>query len=172
MTNTRIALIGPLALIIFLAAAPPVAAQRFTTSDKDRERIVELATKLEADPLSKKARSNRKKALTMLGAAPDLRVEPCRALLGELVLAKTLGARELLVQLDISTAKYIAEHPDVAGDRERSLTGGLEGVIRTYESMRSVYPHIEIELMERILEYEARGDLAGYVREALADCDR
>ena len=169
MTNPRIAIIAALSLLLLASAA---TAQQLATHSKDRERIADLATKLENDPLSKKARSNRKKVLTMLRSAPDLRVEPCRALLGELLLSKEMGARELHAQLEISTAKYLAEHPEATGDRERALAAGLEGVVRTYETMRHTFPAIDVEPMSPIMEAHKRGDLAGYVREALVDCDR
>ena len=172
MTNTRIALISALALIVLISAAPLGAAQQLVTNQKDRERVAELATRIENDPLSKKARSDRKKVLTMLKSTPDLRVAPCRALLGEMLLSREMGARELHAQLEISTAKYLAEHPDATGDRERALAAGLEGVIRTYASMRSRFPAIDVEAMGPIMERHQRGDLVEYVREALADCDR
>lgn len=169
MTNTKLAIVGLLTL--FLTASFVPAARASVESDKTRDKIVELATKLENDPLSKKARSRRKEVLTLLKSAPELRVDPCRAVLGDLLLSKKLGAQELYVQLEISTAKYIAEHPDVTGDRERAILGGLEGVLRTYEAMQIKYPFIEIETMQYIIERRENGELADYVREALANCN-
>ena len=169
MTNMRNGLIAALAVLVLATAA---TAQQLVTNSRDRERVAELATKLENDPLSKRARGNRKKMLQMLRSTPDLRVEPCRALLGELLLSKEMGARELHAQLEISTAKFLAEHPEATGDRARALEAGLEGVLRTYASMRQTFPALDVEPMGPIVAAHERGDLGTYVREALADCDR
>jgi hypothetical protein len=170
MTWIRIAAVAALVLVPHagLAAGP----QRAPTTDKDRRRIVELAERLESEPLAKNAKKDRQKALTLIGDAPDLRVAPCRALLGELLFAKRLEAQQLYVQLQISTAKYIVENPDAAGDRERALAGGLEGVLRTYDAMHHTNPSLTIPFVDELVERRTREGLDGYVRDALVDCDR
>lgn len=157
--------------VCLLAPAAVRAGQRLPASDRDRDDIVKYATALESDALSKKAKRNREKALAIIGRAPDLTVEPCGALLGDLLLSKKLGARELLVQIRISGAKFVALHPDSAGDREHVLAAGLEGAISAYRAMRSVNPLVQIDEFDE-LAGKSSDELGDVVRDALADCDR
>ena len=159
-----------LAGICCLLVAPASAGQRLPTSEKDRQNVVELATSLETEPLSKKAKKNRQRVLDLIHAAPDLRVAPCRAVLGELLLVRSEEAQQLFVQLEISTAKYLVEHPDAFEDRERALLGGLEGVLRTYDAMHHTKPALLIGFVDELAERQARDELDDYVREALAEC--
>jgi len=159
-----------LAAICCLLAAPAGAGQRLPTSEKDRRHVVELATSLETEPLSKKAKKNRQRVLDLIRAAPDLRVDPCRAVLGELLLVRKLEAQQLYVQLEISTAKYLVEHPDAFRDRERAILGGLEGVLRTYDAMHHTNPSLQIGFVDELVERQARDELDDYVHEALAEC--
>ena len=160
-----------LALVVCVAFAP-VATGQVVTPEKKRKEIVKLAARLESQPLSKKAVKDRRKALTLVRNAPDLAVEPCRALLGELVLSKQLGAQELLAQLPISSASFAASNPSMAEDRFAVLRAGLEGVLRTYAAMRRSNMLVQIESLETMLERHERGELDSVVREALADCSR
>ena len=133
---------------------------------------MKYATKLELEPLAKSAPKDRRKVLRLLSGAPDLQVEPCRALLGGLRLEKRLGGQELLVQLKISSAKFMIENPDLAADRYRVLLAGLEGVVRTYRAMHAANMLARLDLLDELEERDDRGELGEVVREALADCDR
>lgn len=156
------------AVVLLIVALVPAASA--ASSDKERRAIAELATKLEDAPLAKSAKKDRQRVLTLISAAPDLGVAPCRPLLGDLLFVRRLEAQVLYVQLQISTAKFLAEHPDAAGDRERALTGGLEGVLRTYDAMHRTNPALTIALVDELAERAAREGLEPYVRERLAEC--
>jgi hypothetical protein len=155
---------------VMLLAAAVGAAQQMSLSVKDRKKLVELATKLENEPLSKKAPKDRKKVLTLIGRAPDLTVPPCRALLDELLLSKELGAQELRVQMAISGAMFLVQHPEASGDRPAVYEAGVEGALRTYENMRHTNPLVQIDAMDELLERRERGTLADYVRQSMAAC--
>jgi len=162
------------ALFIALLAVGPVTsavAQQLPASKKDRSDVVKYAVALESDPLSKQAKKNRVKVLTIINRSPDLLVPPCRALLGELLLSKQLGAAELRVQLQISAAKYLAEHPGASPDQEEALAAGLDGALTAYASMHNVNPLIQIDVMDELTERRARGEIRDVVRDALADCE-
>ena len=169
MTRTS-RLLSLVICVAFAAATAPAARGQFVTPEKKRKEIVKLAIKLESQPLSKRAAKDRRKAMTLVRNASDLAVEPCRALLDELVLSKQLGAQELLAQLPISTARYAVENPSLAADRFAMLRAGLEGVLRTYAAMRRANMLVQIESLETLRERQERGELDEVVREALADC--
>ena len=160
-------------VLALVAASVPHAAtaQVLPASKQDRKDVARYAAELEADPLSKAAKKNRVKVLTIINRSPDLAVAPCRRLLGDLVLSRKLGAPELRVQLQISGAKYLAEHPGAPTDAEEVFVAGLEGALAAYASMRGANPLVQIDLMDELAERNARGELADVVREALADCE-
>ena len=159
-------------LVALILVAPRCASgQQLPASKKDRADVVKYAAALENDPLSKTAKKNRVKVLTIINRSPDLVVPPCRTLLAELLLSKKLGASELRVQLQISGARYLAEHPEASADQEEVLVVGLEGVLTAYRSMRAANPLVQIDLMDDLATRSSRGELRDVVRDALADCE-
>lgn len=170
MNWKKLAVIGIGVLMLATTTAP--AAQRLPSPEKTRKKVLELTAKLESQPLSKKAKDWRKEVLTYISNSPDLKVQSCRAVLGELLLVKRLEAQHLYVQLEISTAAYLAEHPEAAADREGALVAGLNGVLRTYTAMHRTNPSIEIPMVDELIARQGRDEIDDYVREALTDCGR
>jgi hypothetical protein len=167
MTFARLMALGFCAVMLLAGVA---VGQQGTLSVKDRKKLVDLATKLENEPLSKKAPKDRKKVLTLIRRAPDLTIPPCRDLLDELLLSKELGAQELRVQMAISGAMFLVQHPEAAGDRAAVYVAGVEGALRTYENMRHTNPLVQIESMDELLARREQGTLGEYVRQAMAAC--
>ena len=147
-----------------LAAGPP------QSSEKDRERVVEYATRIEQSPLSKRSRSDRKKVLTIIQRSPDLQVDSCQAVLGELLLSHKLGATELYVHHRIASARFLAEHPDMQGDRFRVVLEGVIGVLRAYRYLQQSNGLVQIEALDDLIERQKNGELDDYVARALAEC--
>lgn len=154
------------ALLVLLALAATAAPARGDDVEKDRRRVAEIATKLEDAPLAKSAKKDRQRVLTLINSTPGLKIEPCRALLGDLLLIKRLEAQFLYVQFEISAAKFLVENPDAAGDRERTLAGALEGVLRTYDAMRRANPALTIEFVDDLAERARRDGVDQIVRDA------
>ena len=117
--------------IALLVMGTPSASggQALPASEKTRKEVVKLANAIETNPLAKSARKQRTKALQLIDDAQDLKLVACRALLGELMLSKKLGAIELRAHMQIAAARYISDHEGATGSDVETAVAALEGVV-------------------------------------------
>jgi hypothetical protein len=161
------------ALIVALVAVSSsyvVAGQRQPTSPEVKARMIQLIGTLEADPYNKDAKDYRREVLLWLTDAPDVTVELCASLLGDVKKLKGDDGAALVGQLAFSEAKYILEHPDKANDRHAVSAAGIDGVLRTYVAMKQAKPKLQFEPMEKLLQVEADEKLDEYTENALKNC--
>ena len=169
MTRTSLAI----AAVLLLHATPSARGSEVPpASEKSRKEIVKLANELETNPLAKSAKKQREKALRIIQGEQTLWLVPCRALLGELMLSRSLGAIELRAQMRIAAARYLADHTSATGSDVETAVAGLEGVVRAYESMQRNDIRVSIPEAEAIAEVYRAGNLSTYAADALANCDR
>jgi hypothetical protein len=71
-----------------------------------------------------------------------------------------------------SQAKFIIENPDKAKDEAAVYLGGVEGVLRTWESIKKEKPKAKFKLMDELLEKRSAGSLAEYVKTNAANCKK
>src|SRR5690348_13155036 len=136
------------AFLASLCAAVTICAAAEPTSDKTKARMIELIGKLEADPFTKDGREIRSEVLIWLTEAPDVSVSVCGDVLGDITKFKGDEGGTLVVQLAFSEAKFILEHPDKAADQHEINVAGVEGVLRTYASMRVSKPKLAIRQLD------------------------
>jgi hypothetical protein len=163
-SSTRAALLGLLCVVATVcAAAEP-------TSDKTRARMIQLIGKLEADPFAKDGEEIRSEVLTWLTEAPDVTVSVCRDVLGDITRFKDAEGGILALQLAFSEARFILEHPDKALDQHAIKVAGVEGVLRTYASMRVSKPKLAIRQIDEWSRLQTSGQLGPEVDKRLAAC--
>lgn len=161
------------AIALMLLGTPSArGGQALPSSEKTRKEVVKLANAIETNPLAKSARKQRTKALQLIDDAQDLKLVACRALLGELMLSKKLGAIELRAHMQIAAARYISDHEGATGSDVETAVAALEGVVRAYESMRRNDLRVSIPEADAIVELYNGGSLTAYAADALANCGR
>jgi hypothetical protein len=160
------------AIVVLLAASMSSArsGQRQSTSAETKARMLQLIATLETDPYNKDAKAYRREVLVWLTDAPDVTVELCADLLGDVKKLKGDDGAALVGQLAFSEAKYILEHPEKAKDRHAVSVAGIDGVLRTYVAMKTAKPNVKIEPMDRLIQIQADGKLDAYTDQALANC--
>jgi hypothetical protein len=72
----------------------------------------------------------------------------------------------ITAQLTFSTAKFVIEHPEQAGDHQRAFLAGVEGVLRAYQNIRKAKPKAEMKPLEELLAKQQAGGLADFVKAA------
>ncbi|HEY0170216.1 MAG TPA: hypothetical protein VGB98_04120 [Pyrinomonadaceae bacterium] len=155
------------ALALCAGAAGAQEKRRPSTPEQLRH-AVETATLLENDPLHKDAKKLREQLLFFIIQAPDIQVTLCPAVLGDHSNIKGDYASIITGQLVFSTAKFLIEHPEQAGDNDRTLLAGVEGVLRVYQNIRKAKPKVEIKPLEALLVKQQAGGLADSVMAAAA----
>ncbi len=160
------------ASLVLFGSTSAGGRQAMPAPEKTRKEIVKLANAIEVNPLAKSSRKQRSRALQVIDGAGDLKLVACRALLGELLQSRKLGAMELRAQMQIAAARYLADHPTATGSDVETAVAGLEGVVRAYESMRRNDLRVSIPEADAIVELYNGGKLAEYAADAMTNCDR
>ena len=168
MLKTKSLLIVGFALICFAFSAS--AQKRNPSTPEERTRAVEMATFLETMPLAKDARDYRAKLLFFLAEVPDITVKLCTHVLGESKRVKGDYDSELVGQLAYSQAKFVIEHPNSAKDDAAIYLAGVEGVLRTWQAIKTAKPKAKFPLMDELSQKQQTGTLAEYVNSRMSGC--
>lgn len=158
---------APALLLVLVAQFMPLSGQqqkRGPSTAEERQRAIELATKLEDEPLSKDAKQYRSELALWLAEVPDISVSLCSDVLGNTKSMKGEYSNELVGQLLYSQAKFVLENPDKAQDDFKVYVAGVEGVLRTYKALRKAKPKIKFDLLEDLLQRQEDGLLSDYVK--------
>ena len=150
-------------------AAPDKPAGKQSTPE-ERQRLVAIAHKLEAAPLDPALASEREWALKWIIAAPDVHVRICTNLLSDLRRPKYKYRSEMNEQLLISSAAFLIEHPDQAGNYRTQSIGGMEGVLKAYSAILKAEPQVTAKSLDSLLEKQRQGKLADAVEEIVKAC--
>ena len=158
--------------VIFLLSAYSTRAQETPPSTPEqRKQAVEMVTFLETSPLAKEAKDYRVKLFTFLAAVPDIVVKLCPDVLGESKRLKGDYKAELVTfQLMFSQAKFIIENPDKAQDDAAVYLAGVEGVLRTWEAIKTEKPKAKFQLLDELLQMRQAGTLAEHVKAGMSKC--
>jgi hypothetical protein len=103
---------------------------------------------------------------------PDISVEVCTGYLKPLYDAKSKNyATEIATQMMFSSAAFIVEHPEQAKDRIAVNLAGLEGALKTYESIVKDKPKAKWEFLDGLIAKREKAELRAYVEEiAKTEC--
>ena len=159
-----------ISLTLLCCAFSASAQERGPSTPEERARAVEMATYLETTPLAKDAKDYRSKLFLFLAAVPDITIKLCSNVLGESKRLKGDYDPELVGQLMFSQAKFIIEHPDKTQDDAAVYLAGVEGVLRTWQAIKTAKPKAKFALMDELLQKQQAGTLAQHVNSAMSGC--
>ena len=142
--------------------------KRGPSTPEERQRAVQIATLLENEPLHKDAKKLSQALLFFLIEAPDISVPVCTDVLGDYSKIKGDYAPNITAQLTFSTAKFIIEHPEQAGEPDKVYLAGVEGVLRAYQNIKKAKPKVEMKPLDELLAKQQAGQLADFVKQAAA----
>ena len=168
MTRRSPSLIAACVALALCAGLGLAQEKRKPSTPEQRRKAVETATLLENDPLNKNAKRIREALFLFLFEAPDIQVTLCTDVLGDLSRIKGEHAPAVTAQLTFSTAKFVIEHPERAGDHDAAFLAGVEGVLRAYQNIKKAKPKVDIKPLEELLAKQQAGGLADFVKAAAA----
>lgn len=159
---------------LFLAAGCYTSAQsapaRGPSTPEERTRAVEIAHKLQSDPLDQSLNREREWAIKWLIEVPDIHVELCTNILGDFYKPKYKYSSEITVQLTLSSAASVIEHPDQASDRMAQFVAAVEGALKAYKAILQAKPGAKSKALEELVEKQNEGKLTESVRESAKKC--
>jgi hypothetical protein len=165
MLKRKLILIFALAVLLVCIAQKTPAQERGPSTPEERAKAVQLAHQLETDPLGKNAKEARSWMLRWLINVPDITVTACTDYFAPLPDKDKNYSSELVIQMSLSSAAFIIEHPDQAKDDVAVNKAGLEGTLKAYEAILKAKPKAKWPLLDQLIERRNRGTLEDYVRE-------
>ena len=159
-------------LALMCCVSSVYAQKRGPSTPEERKKAVEMATFLEKNPLAKKAKEIRGALLLFLTEVPDISVTLCTNVFGESKDFKGDYQAELMGQTAYSQAKFIIEHPDKAQDEAAVQLAGVEGVLRTWQAIKTLKPKAKFPLLDELLAKQQSLTLEEHVKENLQGCHK
>jgi hypothetical protein len=158
-----------IAVAILVVAVSAWAQQRGPSTPEERSTAVKLARLLENDPLGPQAKEARQWFTVWLIVVPDITVSLCSDLLGPVPRSAKKYSSEITVQMAYSQAAFIIENPDKAKDPVAVYRAGLEGAMKTYESIRKAQAKVAWPFLDELQKKENE-ELQAYVATAVEKC--
>ena len=159
-------------LALMCCVSSVYAQKRGPSTPEERKKAVEMATFLEKNPLAKEAKEIRGALLLFLTEVPDISVTLCTNVFGESKDFKGDYQAELMGQTAYSQAKFIIEHPDKAQDEAAVQLAGVEGVLRTWQAIKTLKPKAKFPLLDELLAKQQSLTLEEHVKENLQGCNK
>jgi hypothetical protein len=156
--------------IVFLIAGGARTASGGTSTAEERQRIVAIAHKLEAAPLDQALFPERDWAKKWVLENPDVRIRICTGLLRDLRRPRYRFLTELAGQLMLSSATFLIEHPEQAGDSLAEGVAGMQGVLKAYSAILKGDSSAHSKPLDDLQQQQSQGKLTEWVRETTADC--
>ena len=101
---------------------------------------------------------------------PDISIKLCLGVLGDSKQTKGDYDSELTTQLMYSQAKFIIENPGKAEDDAAVYLASVEGVLRTWQAIKTAKPKAKFPLMDELLAKQQAGTLSEYVQNRVPGC--
>lgn len=159
----------PISALLFAVLA--VAMQSHDpASAEQRQRVVTIAHKLESSPLDQALFPEKEWAKQWVRENPEVRIRMCMQLLPDLRRPRYKFRAEIVDQMMLSSAAFLIEHPDKAGDHLAENVGGLQGVLKAYAAIVKSNPDARVQALDEILEKQNRGKLVEFARETIQVC--
>ncbi|MBS1911954.1 MAG: hypothetical protein JST22_08220 [Bacteroidetes bacterium] len=168
----RLLLLIPLLALLGRSPAPAqtAAADSALHAPLNREQMVVIAQRLEADPLGDSARTLRQAAMQWLAQSTDLLMTPCDELMSPMATWRAKYGNELMSQILLSGAAFLLAHPDSAADPIAVHRAGMIGCLRAYEAILCREPQAVIPSLDLFIEYRDYGNLDDYIAQITAPC--
>jgi hypothetical protein len=132
--------------------------------------MIKLIDGLEKHPNDPNAGDARTRVMAWLTDAPDVTVNVCGPLLGDIKNFKEDEAGDMLMSLMFSEARFILEHPDQAANDAAVHLAGVEGALRTYAALKADDPKLKIGPMEALARTQAEQKMPEHVAKAMEQC--
>jgi carboxypeptidase Q len=144
-------------------------AKPASTRQENRERIIHLIRVIEAHPLGEEAKKARGWLISWRPESSGITVRICGDIVEPLLRPRPGKKHSLLIllQVGLSSAAFMLEHPERAKDYEATNLAGLEGALKVYESIVKTEPDERWEFLDALVEKREKGLLDDYVHQAL-----
>jgi hypothetical protein len=145
------------------------AAERAPSTAEERAKVIDLAHKLETDPLNRQAEEWRVWLAKWIDEVPDVIVPVCPGLLPQLLRSNRNYSHELAMQVVYSSAAFIVAHPEQQVDQQAVFQAGVEGALKAYQAILKARPRARWYFLDSLIEMRDKGELKEYLRKQIDD---
>jgi carboxypeptidase Q len=163
-----------LALVLFVLViliGLSSAQEAKPSTPEERQRAIQLAQKLEANPLNESLQPDRAWLIKWAAQAPDFTVMVCAGP-AEFAKKKYKYGPDLTFQKMASGIAYVVQHPDQPKDAVAEELAAVNGALNAYEAILKVDPNKgHTEYWDSLLKKRADGTLKEFVSDYVnKDC--
>lgn len=158
----RFRVITLLGMVLLLGTAVAQTGEAAPSTPEERKQIIELAKKLEQNPLDRSLTKDTRRLFQRIIDVPDITVTLCNDAMPWLK-EEYKYAPELSVTYTIAAAAYVIEHP--AADPGATSWAGIESALRGYQNIVKKDSKARSRTMERALDARDMGSLERQVKE-------
>ena len=158
-------------VVLLSVACFAQSTQRGPSTAEERARAVKIAAELQTDPLADNVEADRAWLIRWLVDIPDIGVDVCTGILGELGEKETGYPTALLSTMLASEAALIIQHPDQAKDTQLVYLAGVDGALNAYVAIRKKDPKYHAPKLDEFLAKRNAGTLKDAVAAATKSLD-
>ncbi len=156
-----------IAVLLLFMSAPLFAQGGKPSTKEERDRAVQIAHKLEANPLDESLKPDRVWLLKWASDASDFTVSLCAGK-SEFRKKNYKYGAELTFQKLASATAFIVEHPDQQQDKVAQELAAVNGTLNAYEAILKVDPKGHTEYWDDLLKRRQDGNLKEFVSNYVA----
>jgi hypothetical protein len=154
------------AAFLLSGVARAQAPKRGPSTPEERARAVKVAQELQSDPLDENAKADADWLVRWLVEIPDLGVDVCTGILGELGEKETGYPHALLATMLGAEAAFLIQHPEQAQDTQQEYLAGVDGALNAYLAIRKKDPRYHVAKLDDFLAKRSQGSLKDAVAES------
>lgn len=158
-----IALLFPGSVCFAKRAAAP-------SNPNDVPRIAAEIRALESTPLTEESRRQRTLLFQWLTESPDVHLKWCAGILTDMPPEDEDYWAGVVVQVILSAAAFVMEHPADSSDDLLVARAGLRGALRTYRATLAALPNRDSPFLAALAAQEDAGKSDDYIRSRMSAC--
>ncbi len=124
-----------------------------------QQQAVAYAHAAEANPLSPEADHQRRAAIAYAENDHTSQVIPCIPILNQMNSDSRSHGHDISLQMLVSSAAFLYEHPEAAGDSRAQTVAGLSAALNVYEKFLAADPTTKFKFYDNLLKSRSRGKL-------------
>jgi hypothetical protein len=155
-----------------ISARAARAQERGPSTPEERARAVKVSRDLENDPLGKDATEQRDWIYKWIERIPDITVNVCDDFFDKVPNPPRGHSREIMMQMTISSAAFMIEHPDKVKDEQAIALAGLLGSLKAYQAILKQDPAARWPYVDKLIVMREEGKLDDYIGETRRKCAR
>ena len=124
-----------------------------------QQQAVAYTHSAEADPLGPQADRQRKAAMAYDENDHTSHVLLCASVFNQMNAVKSSHAREIALQMIVSAAAFLYEHPEAATDSGKQNVAGLTAALNVYEKFLAADPKTKSSFYDNLIKKRDAGKL-------------